>query len=167
MGRRRIGSVSDPSRPAEKAAPEVVRNAAQNHVRLHRGNYNSQEPQGGLSDGVTDGFSGTTIDNDTGAVYVEQTADPDIVKQRKIPGQNRPDWAMAETPEYWYGPTDAALVRGKIIAAVDTISEIPERVLTAVNDAAKAVKDNLPSVAKWGIAALIAWAVIKASEGRR
>lgn len=119
----------------------------------------------GISD-TTDfgvGTTGVTIDNDTGQV-VEPTVDPNIVRERKTPGESMPEWAMAADSEYWYGPTQNALLAGKVIAAIQTVAEVPERIYDAVSDVAEAVADNLPSVAKWAIAALIAYAVIKVSE---
>ncbi len=105
--------------------------------------------------------AGATIDNNTGEVL--PTIDPDIVKQRKV-DETRPDWAMANDTEYWYGPTSEALLRGKVVAAVETLSEVPDRIYSAVSDAYETAKENLPTIGKWLIIGLVAYAVIKSMD---
>lgn len=106
-----------------------------------------------------------TIDNDTGAV--EATLTPGIVREKIPEGQSAspmPSWADASDGVYWYGPTDAAIAEGKLIAAAQTLAEVPERVVDLFTNAANAVKTAVPQIGVWVVIGLVAYAVIKGSE---
>ena len=103
---------------------------------------------------------GNVISEDI-AVY--PTADPDIVKMKVKPGQSLPVYStLAEiNGQAWaFFPTEKALAIGKVIAALDTVSELPTQIEQQFTELAKAAQDTvagIPDALKLLIVAVVAY----------
>lgn len=99
-----------------------------------------------------------TYDQDGNTVY--PTADPDIVKEHLRPGQTPPVYATTvpdgQGGQWAYYPTQAALAMGKVLAAIDTVAEIPGQVAEQARGALK----EFPNVLLWGIVGIVVFELL-------
>lgn len=97
------------------------------------------------------------------AEKVEPTSDPNIVRVRASADAPAPEWAMATSADeetggvIYYGATDEALRAGKVVAAMQTLAEIPERVYEVIESGARAVRDYWPVVPLVLVVAALWW----------
>ena len=112
-----------------------------------------------------------TYDESGNTVY--PTADPNIVKEHLQPGQTPPMYATTvpdgQGGEWAYYPTQTALRAGKVIAALDTISALPEQITDQIGsavDAAREVTKSVPTILLIAGGLFVAFEVFMRRTGR-